>query len=56
MQVLPIHSIRKYQLSRTAGRVEAGKEGKIVYYNIGADYIHAFLKAGRHFYEETVSA
>lgn len=42
------HQLR---LLRTAGLVEARKEGKIVYYSIAAEFVPAFLNAGCHYLE-----
>jgi len=42
------HQLR---LLRTAGLIEPRKEGKIVYYNIVAEFVQAFLDAGRHYLE-----
>lgn len=42
------HQLR---LLRTAGLVAARKEGKIVYYNIVAEFVPAFLDAGRQYLE-----
>jgi len=47
------HQLR---LLRTAGLIEARKEGKIVYYNIAADFVPAFLNAGRHYLEVVETA
>jgi ArsR family transcriptional regulator len=47
------HQLR---LLRTAGLVEARMEGKVVYYNIGAEFVQSFLKAGRHYLEVSKTA
>lgn len=47
------HQLR---LLRTAGLVETRKEGKIVYYQIGAEFVEPFLKAGRHYLEVSETA
>lgn len=43
------HQLR---LLRTAGLVEARKEGKVVYYTLAAEFVQRFLKPGHHYLEK----
>jgi len=42
------------RLLRTAGLVEARKEGKVVYYSLGAESVHSFLRAGQDYLGDEV--